>query len=111
VIVRGGNKLTPLEVERALGDCPGVAAVLVAGLPDPVMGQRIHALLVPAHGATLDAAAIRAALADRLERPKHPDVAWVAAELPTGRTGKLDRGRLRVQIESGALQALPGWSA
>ncbi|MCM5571247.1 fatty acid--CoA ligase family protein [Burkholderiaceae bacterium FT117] len=110
VVVRGGNKVTPPEIERALCACPGVAAALVAGLPDPVLGQRIHALLVPAQGEALDAAAIRAALADRLERFKQPDACWVAADLPTGRTGKIDRGRLRAMIEAGELAPLPSWT-
>lgn len=110
VVVRGGNKVTPPEIERALCGCPGVAAALVAGLPDAVLGQRIHALLVPAQGQALDAAAIRAALADRLERFKQPDACWVAAELPTGRTGKIDRGRLRALIEAEELLPLPAWT-
>ena len=110
VVVRGGNKVTPPEIERALCACPGVAAALVAGLPDAVLGQRIHALLVPAQGQALDAAAIRAALADRLERFKQPDACWVAAELPTGRTGKIDRGRLRALIEAEELLPLPAWT-
>lgn len=111
VVVRGGNKVTPPEIERALCACPGVAAALVAGLPDAVLGQRIHALLVPAQGQALDAAAIRASLADRLERFKQPDACWVAAELPTGRTGKIDRGRLRAMIEAGELAPLPSWAS
>ena len=109
VIVRGGNKVTPVEIERALCACPGVAGALVAGLPDPVLGQRIHALLVPAQGESLEARAIRAALAGRLEKFKQPDACWTAAELPTGRTGKIDRGRLRAMIEGGELSPLAAW--
>ena len=110
LIVRGGNKLTPLEVERALCACPGVAAALVVGVADPVLGQRIHALLVPAAGGTIDAGAVRAALATRLERFKFPDACYLGAELPTGRTGKIDRGQLQRLLQSGALAALPAWT-
>ena len=111
VMVRGGNKITPLEVERALASCPGVAAALVVGLPDAVLGQRIHALLIAAPDAVVDAEAVRQALADRLEKFKHPDMCYLGSELPVGRTGKVDRGQLQVLLRSGALLPMLSWSA
>ena len=110
LIVRGGNKITPLEVERALCTCPGVAAAMAVGMPDPVLGQRIHALLIPKAGQTLAADAIRAGLASSLEKFKHPDACYVSTELPTGRTGKLDRGQLQSLLQSGAMPLLAGWT-
>ncbi len=101
LIVRGGNKITPLEVERALMQCPGVAAALVVGLPDPVLGERIHALLITATGNQLDAVAIKSALLGNLEKYKHPDVYYLGQELPTGRTGKVDRGQLANLLKAG----------
>ena len=109
LIVRGGNKITPLEVERALCACAGVASAMAVGLADPVLGQRIHALLIPRAGQTLAAAAIRAGLARSLEKFKQPDACYVGTELPTGRTGKLDRGQLQALLRSGALPLLAGW--
>lgn len=111
VMVRGGNKITPLEVERALGSCPGVAAALVVGLPDAVLGQRIHALLIAAPDLVIDADAVRRALADRLEKFKHPDMCYLGTELPVGRTGKVDRGQLQALLTSGALSPMRSWSA
>ncbi len=110
LIVRGGNKITPLEVERALCRCEGVAAAMVAAMPDAVLGQRIGALLVPDPGAALDAVAIRAQLASHLEKFKFPDQCFVGRELPTGRTGKIERGRLAAEIEAAALEPLAGWT-
>lgn len=110
LIVRGGNKITPLEVERALCECAGVAAALVVGVPDGVMGQLIHALLIPKSGETLDAAEIRRHLADRLERFKHPDACYLGVELPTGRTGKIDRGHLLKLLLAGSMPTLVGWA-
>lgn len=111
LIVRGGNKITPLEVERALCRCPGVAAAMVAGVPDPVLGQRIGALLVPMPGSSLDASAIRAQLAGTLERFKHPDVCYVGTELPAGRTGKIERARLAAVVGNPTVAPLAGWAA
>jgi long-chain acyl-CoA synthetase len=101
LIVRGGNKITPLEIERALMQCPGVAAALVVGLPDPVLGERIHALLIAAAGNPLDAVAIKSALLRNLEKFKHPDVYYLGQELPTGRTGKVERGQLANLLKAG----------
>lgn len=111
LVVRGGNKITPREVERALTACPGIASAMVAGVPDPVLGQRIHALLVPKAGEVIDASAIRESLASSLEKFKHPDACYVAAELPTGRTGKLERAQLAKLVSAGAVQPLAAWSA
>lgn len=111
LVVRGGNKITPREVELALTACPGVASAMVAGVPDPVLGQRIHALLVPRAGEVIDARAVRESLAGSLEKFKHPDACYVAAELPTGRTGKLERAQLASLVSAGAVQPLAAWSA
>lgn len=109
MIVRGANKMTPLEIERALGGCQGVAAALVTGVPDPILGQRIHALLIPKPGEQIDAVKLRAELSDRLEKFKHPDACYLGTELPTGRTGKIDRGQLQTLLLSGSVAALINW--
>ncbi|WP_374622571.1 class I adenylate-forming enzyme family protein [Pandoraea sp.] len=111
VIVRGGNKVTPVEVERALTSCSGVAAALVTGTPDPVMGQRIQALLVPKAGVEIDALLVRTELSNILEKFKHPDACFVGTELPTGRTGKVDRGQLARWLETQAVAPLASWKA
>jgi long-chain acyl-CoA synthetase len=104
LIVRGGNKITPAEVERALLRCTGVAGALVAGMPDPILGQRIHALLVPRAGERIDLDRLRGELEGLLEKHKRPDAYHVGAALPTGRTGKIDRGELQRWLAAGTLQ-------
>jgi long-chain acyl-CoA synthetase len=106
LIVRGGNKITPLEVELALLKCDGIANAMVAGVPDAILGQRIHALLVAKPGASLNAGAIRRALAVHLEKYKAPDAYYIGDALPTGRTGKLDRGQLQQLLSAGTLDVL-----
>jgi long-chain acyl-CoA synthetase len=98
LIYRGGNKIAPLEVEHALTLHPDVAAALAVGMPDAVLGERIHVLLVPRPGAVLMRDDVLRAAAVRLERHRLPDVLYVAADLPQGRTGKADRGALRELI-------------
>jgi len=106
LISRGGHKLTPVEVEQALSAHPDVAAAMVVGVADAVLGERIHVLVVPRSGAALTVAALRQHLTGRLEKFKHPD-AWHAADaLPLGRTGKADRGALAALIADGQTRPL-----
>ncbi|MEO8937605.1 MAG: class I adenylate-forming enzyme family protein [Burkholderiaceae bacterium] len=107
VISRGGNKVTPVEIEQSLCTHPDVAAAMAVGIDDPLLGQRIHVLLVPRPGARLAEASVRAFLHGTLERYKHPDRYYAADALPTGRTGKADRTLLRSLIEDGLVTRLP----
>lgn len=100
LISRGGNKVTPAEVELAIGTHPAVAAVLVAGMPDEVLGERISALVVPREGVSLTESDLREHLRDRLERFKQPDFIAFADELPVGRTGKADRTAVRAMFHA-----------
>ena len=95
LIVRGGAKVSPLELDHVLIQHPAVAAALTTGVPDPEMGERIHALIVPRPHARIDEKELRTWIAGRVERFKWPDVYHFGRELPTGRTGKVDRSALR----------------
>jgi long-chain acyl-CoA synthetase len=101
VIVRGGAKVSPLELDQVLAQHPDVAAALTTGVPDPIMGERIHALVVRRANAGIDEQELREWVAGRIESFKRPDVYHFAAELPTGRTGKVDRTALREQVVRG----------
>ncbi|RJG00690.1 class I adenylate-forming enzyme family protein [Noviherbaspirillum sedimenti] len=101
LISRGGNKVTPVEIEQLLCSHPAVAAAMAIGLPDAVLGERIHVLVVPRNGAAFEIKGMEQFLKDKLEKFKQPDVYYVREELPLGRTGKADRGQLKFMIESG----------
>lgn len=96
VISRGGNKVYPQEIEHVLMSHPNVLAALAAGVPDAVMGEKIHAGVVLRRDVPPET--LRAWAATRLERYKVPDGIHVLPELPTGVTGKADRGRLRTLV-------------
>lgn len=106
VIVRGGNKVTPVEIEKALMLYEDVGTAMAVGAPDAILGERIHVLIVPGAGREIDLAALKAFLAQRVEKYKVPDFFYVGEALPVGRTGKADRRELRALIESGALAPL-----
>lgn len=107
LISRGGNKVTPGEIEQLLGAHPDVAAAMAVGVADRVLGERIHAMLVPRAGEVLDLPEIRKFLENKLEKFKQPDTYYIADSLPLGRTGKADRGQFKSLIESGAINPVP----
>ena len=98
LIYRGGAKVSPLELDHILAQHPAVAAALTTGVPDPIMGERIHALVVPRANAAIDEKELREWIAGRIEKFKWPDVYHFGHELPAGRTGKVDRNALREQV-------------
>jgi long-chain acyl-CoA synthetase len=98
LINRGGAKVSPLELDDILLEHPAVAAALTTGVPDALIGECIHTLVVPRSGAKLDESGLREWMATRVERFKQPDFYHFASELPTGRTGKVDRKALRDQL-------------
>src|SRR5213075_2897868 len=74
VIIRGGENISPAEVEAVLYSHSGVEEVAVVGLPDVEWGQRVAAIVVPRPGATLDASELSAFCRERLASFKKPEV-------------------------------------
>ncbi len=89
VIVTGGAKVHPLEVEAVLAATPGVRAALVFAVPDARWGQIVGAALAADPGFDLATAAARWHAA--LPPPARPRRIALAADLPLSPTGKPDR--------------------
>lgn len=108
LILRGGNKVSPIEVDATMIQHPEVEASLTAGVPDPLMGERIHTLVVLNSKSNLDAAALRAWAFSKLDKFKVPDWIHVGTGIPQGRTGKDDRRALVQWLdEQGLLEPQP----
>lgn len=98
IIVRGGIKISPVELERSISAHPGVAAALALGLPDDVLGERSCIAVVAHDGSTIEEGQLRAFLSGRSERQLVPDEIVVVPELPLGPTGKANRTALRALL-------------
>lgn len=103
LIVRGGFKVYPAEVEGLLYAHPLVRQVAIVGVEDPVLGERSVAAVVPA-GPVEDAEAaateLQAFVRARLADYKVPDHVALVAELPMTASGKVQKHLLRGQVAS-----------
>jgi fatty-acyl-CoA synthase len=98
VIVRGGENLSPGEIEEVLLLHPEVADAAVVGVPDDQWGEAVAAVIVVSEGGTVDAAALRAWVAERLRSTRAPERVEFRAELPYNETGKLLRRVLKAEL-------------
>ncbi|MFD6186838.1 class I adenylate-forming enzyme family protein [Streptomyces goshikiensis] len=106
LIVRGGAKISPLEVEAAYADHPDCAACVAVGVPDALLGERLHLLFVPRAGRMPAEEELRAHGRLRLEAHKVPERVHRVEQPPLGRTGKTDRAAAARLAEAAA--AAPG---
>lgn len=91
IINRGGEKVSPLEVDAVLMEHPAIAQAVTFALPHPKLGEEVACAVVLREGASAEPAAIRAFAAERLAAFKVPRQVVILAEIPKGATGKLQR--------------------
>ena len=103
-INRGGEKIAPAEIDRALASHPAVAAAAVFAVPDARLGEDIVAAIVLKPGATATPRELRGWLLDRLTPFKVPRRIWIVETLPRTPTGKVQRGVLADRFLSKAAQ-------
>jgi acyl-CoA synthetase (AMP-forming)/AMP-acid ligase II len=94
MLVCGGENVYPGEVERMLERHPDVQQAAVVPVADAVRGQKPVAFVVPAPGASLTEAMVKAFALAHGPAYAHPRRVEIVAELPVAGTGKIDRRRL-----------------
>jgi long-chain acyl-CoA synthetase len=95
MINRGGLKIYSAEVESVLAGHPDVVESAIIARPCPVLGERVHAVIVTRHG-DVSAQALRAWCAERLSDYKVPEtMALIAEPLPRNANGKVMKRHLR----------------
>ena len=103
IIIRGGENISSKEVEDLLVTHPAVADVAVIPSPDPAMGERVCAVVVPRPGFSFDIDEARAHFAAAgAARQKTPEVIVLVDELPRTPSGKVRKEVLRARIASGS---------
>ncbi|MCC6848539.1 MAG: long-chain fatty acid--CoA ligase, partial [Deltaproteobacteria bacterium] len=98
VIVRGGENLSPGEIEEVLLTHPAVADCGVVGVPDEQWGEAVAAVIVTHPGRTVTPDELRAFVKERLRSSRAPARVEFRTELPYNETGKLLRRKLREEL-------------
>ncbi|WP_432753164.1 class I adenylate-forming enzyme family protein [Streptomyces sp. JL2001] len=102
MVIRGGENVYCVEVEAALHAHPDVADAAVLGVPHPVLGEEVAAVVRLRTGATVTADGLRAHVGGRLAAFKVPArVVLRESELPRNPTGKILKRELRAELTAG----------
>lgn len=101
-INRGGEKVSPLEVDVVLLDHPSVAQVVTFGVPHAKLGEEVGAVVVLHPGQAATEQEIRDFCATRLAAYKVPRHILLRDDIPKGATGKVQRIGLAAKLGLGA---------
>jgi acyl-CoA synthetase (AMP-forming)/AMP-acid ligase II len=91
IINRGGEKISPREVDEILLEHPAVAQAVTFGVPHDKLGEDVAAAIVLRDGAATTERELKAFAGQRLAAMKVPRQILFVAEIPKGATGKLQR--------------------
>jgi acyl-CoA synthetase (AMP-forming)/AMP-acid ligase II len=91
IINRGGEKVSPREVDEILMDHPAVAQVVCFGMPHPKLGEEVAAVVVLREGQPATERELQAFVSTRAADYKVPKKILFMDEIPKGATGKLQR--------------------
>jgi acyl-CoA synthetase (AMP-forming)/AMP-acid ligase II len=105
-INRGGEKISPLEIDVVLLDHPAVAQACTFGIPHEKLGEEVGAVVVLRPDAHATDAEIRDFAATRLAAFKVPRRVLIMADIPKGATGKIQRIGLAAKLGLTAAEAV-----
>jgi len=95
LIIRGGYNVYPREIEEVLYAHPAVAEAAVIGVPDPKLGEEVHAIVAVKPGQSVTEAELIEFVKERAAAYKYPRAIEFRDTLPKGATGKILKKELR----------------
>lgn len=99
IIIRGGENISPSEVESALNQLDNIREAKVMGAPHPIYGESVEACVTMTDsGASFDQEAIKAALRTAIARFKVPSHIFLYDSFPLNVNGKLDQRALHADM-------------
>ncbi len=101
IINRGGEKISPREVDEILMDHPAVAQVVCFGMPHAKLGEEVAACVVLREGQAVTERELQTFVAARAADYKVPKKILFMDEIPKGATGKLQRIGLAAKLGLG----------
>jgi amino acid adenylation domain-containing protein len=97
IIKTRGEKVSPKEIENVLYALSGVREAAIVGVPDPVLGMAIKAVIVPAEAGSLSEQDVIRHCASHLEDFMVPKLVEFRAELPKTDSGKIRRSEVQAE--------------
>ena len=91
IINRGGEKISPLEIDNVLMEHPSIQQVVSFAVADKSYGEEIGVAIVLGDGKQLSESELKSYANDRLARFKIPKHICFVEEIPKGATGKMQR--------------------
>lgn len=101
IINRGGEKISPLEIDSILADHPDIQEAVAFAIPHAALGEDLALALVARPGSALDPGDIRRWLGARVAAFKVPRQIRILDSIPKGPTGKVQRLALARQLGFG----------
>ncbi len=95
MIIRGGENISPKEVEDFLYKMPGVKDVQVVAVRSPRYGEDVGAFIIPHEGYSFTTEDVRDFCKDRIARYKIPRYVFTVKEYPLTGSGKIQKFKLR----------------
>jgi len=95
MIIRGGENISPKEVEDFLYTMPGVQDVQVVAVKSPRYGEDVGAFIIPKDGFHFTTEDVRDFCKDQISRFKIPRYVFTVKEFPLTGSGKIQKFRLR----------------
>jgi len=102
LIIKGGENISPREIEEALYLHPAVAEAAVVGIPDPVFGEDLCAVINLKPGAQATEEEIKQHVAKYVTKFKVPCQVVFQPPLPKNSTGKILKREIRMQLAARA---------
>jgi amino acid adenylation domain-containing protein len=102
IIKSRGEKVSPKEIENVLYALPGVREAAVIGVPDPILGMAIKAVVVPVEENCLSDRDVLTHCQQSLESFMVPKFVEFRAELPKTSTGKIRRSEVQAEALNGS---------
>ncbi|XP_058205923.1 probable CoA ligase CCL9 [Rhododendron vialii] len=91
LINRGGEKISPIEVDAVLLSHPDIAQAVCFGVPDDKFGEEINCAIIPREGSNIDEAEVLRFCKKNLAAFKVPKKVFITDSLPKTATGKIQR--------------------
>jgi acyl-CoA synthetase (AMP-forming)/AMP-acid ligase II len=100
IVNRGGDKISPREIDEALLEHPDIAQAVAFAVPHPTLGEDLAAAVVMRDGAAADEEEVRGFLFERIAEFKVPSSIVFVDSIPKGPTGKVQRTSLHSTLGS-----------